>query len=79
MGTSRHDEQHLGYDVSEGAQRIKRQAISCGGANLHWSGTNVPEWTDRTKDTTEDKKREENQRDGIRRIWGKPGKCYFNE
>ena len=35
------------------------------------------EWTDRIEDLTKGRKREENQGDGMRRIWGKPSKGYF--
>ena len=63
MGTCRHDDQHLGYIMSEGAQRIKRQAISCGGTNILRSGPDVPDRTGRLEDKTKGRTREHNEGD----------------
>jgi len=52
MGTSRQYEQYMGYGVSEGAHRIKRQTISCVGANILRSEASVLEWTYRTENKT---------------------------
>ena len=46
--TIKQDDQHVGYGVPEGAQFIKRQAISCDGANILRGGSDVLEWIDRT-------------------------------
>ena len=59
MGSRRQNEHHLGYGMSEGAQRIKRHAISCGGANIFQSGADVLERTDRTEEKPKGRKREE--------------------
>ena len=63
MDTSRQDEQLLDNGVPEGAQRLKRETVSRGGANVFQSGAIMLGQTGRTHDKTEGKKRDINEGD----------------
>ena len=65
MKTVRQYEQHMGYNVPEGAHRVKRQTVSRGGEDIFRSSVNMSSRIGRTDDKAKGRKRDVNKGDGM--------------